>query len=200
MILKKTVVMKNDSVIDLIKKRWSPFSFSSKPVEEYKLKAILEAARYAPSSVNEQPWMFILSTKETPGTFNDVISLLDESNQVWAKNAYALIISLARTKYTYKDRPNKYAFHDTGMAVSNLLLQATSMDIFVHQMGGYSAEKVRQYFNLSEGIEPVAIMALGYLGDGNELPEELLKRHNNRKPRKEISEYAFRNGLTEPAF
>jgi nitroreductase len=192
--------MENDSVTDLIKKRWSPLSFSPKPVEEFKLKAILEAARYAPSSNNEQPWMFIISTRETPGKFNDFIGFLEESNQVWAKNAYALIISLARMKYVYKDRPNRYAFHDTGMAVSNMLLQATSMDIYVHQMGGYSSERVRQYFNLDEGVEPVAIMALGYLGDGKELTGELLIRHNNRKSRKEISEYAFRNGFAEPAF
>ena len=192
--------MEDYPVTELIKNRWSPFSFSSKPVEEFKLKAILEAARYAPSSVNEQPWMFIISTRETPEKFKDFVGFLNESNQVWAKNAYALIISLARMKHKYKNHPNRYAFHDTGMAVGNMLVQATSMDIYVHQMGGYSTEQVKQYFNLGEEIEPVAMMALGYLGDGKELSGDLLARHNSRRPRKNISEYAFRNGLTDPAF
>jgi nitroreductase len=192
--------MEDNLILDTIKKRWSPFSFSSKAVEEYKLNAILEAARYAPSSSNEQPWMFIMATKETPQKFDDFISFLEESNKIWAKSAFALIVSLARTRYTYKDRPNRFALHDTGMAVGNILLQATSMDIYIHQMGGYSVEKVRKYFNLAEGIDPVAILAVGYLGDGKELTGELLKRHNTRRPRKEISEYSFRNNLYNPAF
>jgi nitroreductase len=192
--------MENDSVLDIIKKRWSPYSFSSKPVEEYKLKAILGAAGYAPSSINEQPWIFILTTRDTPGKFDDFAGFLEESNQIWARNAYALIISLTRTKHVYKDRPNKYAFHDTGMAVSNMLIQAISMDVYIHQMGGYSTGKVKKYFNLGDGVEPVAVMAVGYLGDGKELNEELRKRDSKRRPRKSISEYAFRNGLADPVF
>jgi nitroreductase len=192
--------MEDNYIMDIIKNRWSPFSFSSKPVEEYKLKAILGAARYAPSSVNEQPWIFIFATRETPEKFKDFLTFLNESNQTWAKSAYALIVSLARTKHAYKDRPNRFAFHDTGMAVGNMLVQAASMDIYIHQMGGYSAQRVKQYFNLGEGIEPVDVIALGYLGDGAELTGELFKRHNTRKARRVISEYVFRNDLNNPAF
>lgn len=187
-------------VLDIIKNRWSPVSFSTEPVEEYKLRSIIEAAGYAPSSMNEQPWVFIMTTKQYPDKFNDIIGLLDESNQIWARHAYALIISLARMNFAYKNRINKYAFHDTGLAVGNMLVQAQSMDILVHQMGGYSAEKVKKYFSLPEGIEPVTVMAVGYKGDGRELPEELKKRDNTRKPKRNISEFAFRNGLTESAF
>ena len=192
--------MNGDTVLDIIKKRWSPFSFSARPVEEHKLKTILEAAGYAPSSVNEQPWMFILTTRETPDRFNDFLGFLNASNQIWARSAWALIVSLARTKHVYRDRPNRYAFHDTGMAVANMLVQATSFDIYIHQMGGYSSEKVKQFFNLGDGIEPVAVMALGYLGDGAELTGELHRRHSSRKSRKELSEYVFRNELNNPAF
>jgi nitroreductase len=187
-------------VLDIIKNRWSPVSFSSKPVEDYKLKAILEAAGYAPSSMNEQPWLFIMTTRNEPEIFDRFIDLLNDGNRIWAKNAYALIISLARMKHIYKDRPNKYAFHDTGMAVSNMLIQATSMDVFIHQMGGFSTEKAKQYFRLDEGIEPVAIMAVGYMDDGTGLSEELFERDSKRKPRKNISEYAFRNSLNNPAY
>jgi len=187
-------------VLDIIKKRWSPVSFSPRPIEDYKLKAILEAARYAPSSMNEQPWLFILITRDDPDIFNNVIDILDDGNKVWAKNAYALIVGLARMKHIYKERPNKYAFYDTGMAVSNMLHQATTMDLYVHQMGGFSAEKTKKYFGLGEGIEPVSVMAMGYLGDGTGLPEELIQRDSKRRPRKSVSEYAFRNNLNNPAF
>jgi nitroreductase len=186
--------------LDIIKNRWSPVSFSHEPVEDYKLKEILGAAGYAPSSMNEQPWIFIITTKEYPDKFNDFIGFLDESNQVWAKNAYALIISLARMNFKFKNRINKYAFYDTGQAVNNMVIQAQSMNVFVHQMGGYSTEKVKQYFNLPDGIEPVTVMALGYRGDGSNLPEELKKRDANRKSKKNISDFVFRNGLDEPAY
>jgi nitroreductase len=187
-------------VLDIIKNRWSPVSFSSEPVEEFKLKAILEAARYAPSSMNEQPWLFILTTRDDPEQFQNVLDLLVEGNKVWAKNAYALIVSLARMKHVYKNRPNKYAFHDTGMAVSNMLLQATSMGVYIHQMGGFSQDRAKEYFNLDQDIEPVAIMALGYIGDGSGLPPDLLKRDIMRKTRKEISDYAFSKKINNPAF
>jgi nitroreductase len=187
-------------VHNLIKNRWSPVSFSSKPVEDFKLKTILEAAGYAPSSNNEQPWLFILTTRDEPEMFNNVVDLLVDGNRIWARNAYALIVSLARMNHVYKNRPNRYAFHDTGMAVSNMLLQATSMNVYIHQMGGYSHEETKRYFNLDEGIEPVAIMAVGYLGDGTGISDELFERDRKRRPRKNISEYAFRNRLNNPAF
>ena len=86
------------------------------------------------------------------------------------------------------------------MAVTNLLLQALSMDIYVHQMAGYSVEKVKEYFKLGDDIEPVAMMAIGYLGDGSELTPELLKRDEKRRPRKSITEFVFRNSLDNRAF
>ena len=187
-------------VLEIIKNRWSPVAFSSKKVEDFKLKAILESSGYAPSSMNEQPWLFILITREDSEVFDSVTALLAEGNQVWAKNAYAFIVSLARTSHQYKGRPNRYSFHDTGMAVANMLLQATSMGICFHQMGGFSIEKAKLYFNLTEDIEPVAIMAVGYHGDGTGLPEELVKRDSRRTSRKNISEFVFRNRLDNPAF
>jgi nitroreductase len=164
-------------VLDIIKNRWSPVS-----------------------SMNEQPWMFILTTRDEPEYFNKVADLLFDGNQPWARNAYALIISLARMNHSYKERPNRYAFHDTGMAVSNMLLQALSMDVYVHQMGGFSVDKAKLLFNLDADIEPVAVMAVGYMGDGAGLSEDLILRDKKRKPRKSLSEYAFRNKIGNPAF
>jgi len=192
--------MKKELILEIIQERWSPYAFSSVPVEEYKLKAMFEAAGYAPSCNNEQPWAFVFSTQDEKEVFNDYVGFLNDGNKVWAKNAYALVISMARTKFSNSGRPNRHAFHDTGMAVSNLLLQALTLDVYVHQMAGYSVEKVKDYFKLTDDIEPVAMMAVGYLGDGSSLTPELLKRDEKRRPRRSVTEYVYKNTLSERAF
>jgi len=192
--------MKKELILEIIQERWSPYSFSSTPVEEFKLKSMFEAAGYAPSCNNEQPWMFVYSTQENKDVFDDYLGFMVDSNKVWAKHAYALIISMARTKFSYNGKPNRHAFHDTGMAVANLLFQALAMDVYVHQMAGYSVEKVKEYFKLNDDIEPVAMMAVGYIGDGVALSPELLKRDEKRRPRKSVNEFAFKNSLSDPAF
>jgi nitroreductase len=192
--------MKKELILEIIKDRWSPYSFSQNPIEDYKLKAIFEAAGHAPSSNNEQPWLFVYATRRDGEVFNDYLGFLVDANKEWAKNAYAIIISMARTQFSYNDKPNRYALHDTGMAVSNLLLQAFAFDVYVHQMGGFSVEKVQKYFKLSNDIQPVAVMAVGYLDDGNTLSPELLKRDEKRRPRKSVNEFVFKNVLTESAF
>jgi nitroreductase len=192
--------MKKELILEIIQERWSPYAFSSAPVEEYKLKAIFEAAGYAPSSNNEQPWMFLFITREDETVFNEYLDFLVDTNKIWASEAYALVISMARTKYAISGKQNRYAFHDTGMAVSHLLLQAAALDIYVHQMGGYSVEKVKTYFKLSDDIEPVAMMAVGYLGDGLSLSPELQARDEKRRPRKSVTDYVFKKGLYYPAF
>jgi nitroreductase len=192
--------MKKELILEIIQERWSPYSFSSAPVEPFKLKAMFEAAGLAPSCNNEQPWLFVFATQEQQDVFKDYVEFLIEGNKLWAKHAYALVISMARTKFSYSGRPNRFAFHDTGMAVTNLLLQAEALDLYVHQMGGYSIEKVQEYFRLGDDIEPVAMMAVGYLGDGSSLTPELLKRDEVRRPRKSISEFVFKNSLADHAF
>ena len=193
-------MMKQELILEIIKERWSPYSFSSSDVEEFKLKAMFEAAGYAPSSNNEQPWSFVYATRNDGNIFDDYLGFLADSNRLWASKAYCLIISMARMKYALSGKPNRFAFHDTGMAVGNLLLQAQALDVFVHQMGGYSVEKVKEYFRLESDIEPVAMMAVGYLGDGQGLTDELLKRDEQRRPRKPVSLYAFRNIPGNSAF
>jgi nitroreductase len=192
--------MKKELILEIITERWSPYSFSSAPVEEYKMKAMFEAAGCAPSCNNEQPWMFVYSTHDNMAVFNDYTGFLFDSNRLWAKAAFAIVISMARTKFSHSGKPNRYAFHDTGMAVINLIIQALALDVYVHQMGGFSVEKVKKYFNLNDDIVPVAIMAVGYLGEGISLPPELLKRDEKRRPRKSVNEFAFRNSLSSPAF
>lgn len=190
--------MKKELILEIIQERWSPYAFSSTPVEEYKLKAMFEAAGYAPSADNEQPWAFVYTTQDDKEIFNQFTSFLADNNKVWARNAYALVISLARTRFSHSGRPNRYAFHDTGMAVTNFLLQGLTFDVYVHQIGEYSIEKVKDYLRLSEDIEPVAIMAVGYLGDGSDLTPELLKKDETRRPRKFVNEFVYKNSLLKP--
>lgn len=192
--------MRKELILEIIKERWSPYSFSSAPVEDYKLKAMFQAASCAPSSGNEQPWMFVYTTQQDSKVFDDYIGFMTNSNKIWAKYAYAIVISMARTTFSSDGSQNRYAFHDTGMAVSNLLIQALAMDIFVHQMGGFSIERVRDYLMLDDDIEPVAMMAVGYLGEGIAIPAHLLKRDEKRRPRKSIREFTFKNYLSDPAF
>lgn len=193
--------MRKELILEIIQERWSPYSFSSSPVEEFKIKAMFEAAGYAPSCNNEQPWMFVLATRDNKKVFDEFVGFLAEGNKLWASQAYALVISMARMKFTFSGKPNRFAFHDTGMAVSHLLLQGVALDVYVHQMGGYSVEKVKEYFKLNDAeIQPVAMMAIGYLGDGTSLPPELLKRDERRRPRKTISEFVFKNSLSDRAF
>jgi len=192
--------MKKELILEIIQERWSPYAFSSNPVEDYKMKAMFEAAGYAPSCSNEQPWMFVYTTQQDDSVFNDYLGFMTDSNKVWARNAFVIGISMARTKFSNSGKPNRHAFYDTGMAVSNLLLQALTMDLYVHQMAGFSVEKVKEYFNLSGDIEPVAMMAIGYLGDGISLSPELLKRDEKRRPRSQVNEFVFKNSLSDPAF
>jgi nitroreductase len=122
--------MTNNTILPEILKRKSIMSFSDKPVEPEKLKLLFEAARWAPSSSNVQPWRFIYASKEDSENYNKIFDLLFEGNKVWAGSAPVLAISIAEVVMEYKERPNRFAFHDLGMAVGNLLIQATSMGIF----------------------------------------------------------------------
>ncbi len=176
---------------ELITARWSPRAFDNKPVEEEKLEAVFEAARWAPSAMNEQPWRFIYATKENVEAYHKILSTLVEANQVWAKEAPVLILSVAKTDYSNFDSRNTHAWHDTGMATANLALQATELGLYLHVMGGYSADKAREVFEIPQGYEPVSVMALGYLGDAEQLPEPLKERENSPRTRKPLQEIVF---------
>ena len=192
--------MKTELILEIIQERWSPYALSAVPIEEFKLKAMFEAARFAPSGNNEQPWIFVYTTRENIPVFNSFIEFMNDSNRIWAKEAYALIIVMCRTRYRKTNNLNRRAVYDTGMAVMNLLLQALAFDIYVHQAGGYSDEKVKEYFKLDDSIEPLTIMAAGYLGNGESLPPEILRQDEERRPRRQVNEYTFRDSLWNQAF
>lgn len=175
-------------VHELIQKRWSPRAFSSQPVEQEKVMALLEAARWAASSANEQPWRFICATKEQAERYDRLFECLNEGNQVWAKAAPVLIMTLVKTQLERNNKPNRWALHDLGLAIGNLTTQASALDLYVHSMGGFSVEKARQLFNLPSEIEPATMIAVGYLGAPDQLPAGLKEREMAEQQRKALDE------------
>lgn len=177
-----------DEIHELISQRWSPVAFDSKPVEYEKIHLLFEAAKWAPSANNTQPWRFIFATKEMPD-YKVLLDLLNKDNQVWAKTAPLLVLGLAQVISTYKNRPNRLAFYETGMAVSNLLIQATFMDLLVHQMAGYDADRAKETLVIPTRYEPAAMMAIGYKGDPSQLPSKVAAREERERTRMEISKF-----------
>lgn len=176
---------------NLIKQRWSPVSFDSRPVESTKIGSLLEAARWAASCFNEQPWFFIIATKENPQEYEKLFSCLVEANQKWAKYAPVLMISIAKLDFERNGKPNRHAFHDVGLALGNLTLQAQELGLFLHQMAGFDVEKAQEIYQIPQNCEPVAAIALGYPGNVEQLEEDLKERQLSPRNRKPLEEFVF---------
>lgn len=162
-------------VLDVIQNRRSRRAYTDQPVEQEKIQSLFEAARWAPSSVNEQPWIYVYATKDQE-LYEKIYSSLNESNQVWVQNAPLLIASLVRNKFIRNDRPNGAARYDLGGANAFLSLQATHLGLNVHQMGGFDILKLRANLNVPDEYDPVIVMAIGYPGQPDILPEHLKLR------------------------
>jgi len=176
---------------ELHQKRWSPRAFSQKKIEMEKLLKVLEAARWAPSSFNEQPWSFLVGFKEDAQEFQKFLECLVEGNRVWAKDAPVLMLSVAAMNFKKNDKPNRHAFHDVGLAAGSLVTEATHLGLYVHQMAGFDVERARENFEIPVGFDPVAMIAIGYLGDPNNLPEKLQAIEQAPRSRKSLGEFIF---------
>jgi nitroreductase len=176
---------------ELIKRRWSPRAFADRSVEPEKLLSLWEAARWSASTGNQQPWYFIVATKAHEAEHARLLSCLRENNQQWAARAPVLMVSVAKLAFDANGQPNRHAFHDVGLAVANLITQATALGLYVHQMAGFYPDRVRELYGIPDGFEPVAGIVLGYLGDPNVLPEDLLQRELAPRVRKPIESFVF---------
>jgi nitroreductase len=181
------------SVHPLMSARKSTRAFSEKLIEPEKLRSVFEAARWAPSSGNMQPWRFIIAVKDRPDDHERMVNLLFEGNRIWAEKAPVLILSVAQVTDNARQKTNKFAYHDVGMATENLALQAASLGLAAHPMGGFYADRARATFNIPNEYEPVAIIALGYEGVTEFLPQPLIERELAPRARKPISEFVFGN-------
>ncbi len=174
----------------LLQRRWSPRTFASRPVERKILLRLFEAARWAPSSFNEQPWRYVLATQEDPERLQEAQSVLSPGN-AWATKAPVLVCTVAQLTFARNAKPNRHAFHDVGAASENLLLQATAVGLFGHQMAGFDVEKARVVFQVPEGYEPVAMMALGYPAALETLTEEQRTYEQRARVRHPIEKFVF---------
>jgi nitroreductase len=185
-------------VHELIARRRSPRSFDSgRTVSREAILSLLEAARLAPSSFNEQPWRFLVFDGEDRSSLEQAQSCLAEGN-AWARSAPMLLLSAAVDRWSRDGTPNRHAQHDVGLASENLALQATARGLGVHFMAGFDAERARTHFGIPKGFTPMAMIAVGYPGDPDKLPPKLRERELAPRKRKRIEEIAFAGRWDEP--
>jgi nitroreductase len=178
-------------VHDLIARRWSPRALEPRPVPPDDIRSLLEAARWAASSFNEQPWTFLVARREDTDEFEKMLGCLVPGNRSWARNAGVLMLTVARQTFTRNETPNRVASHDLGLSVANLTFQATHLGLAVHQMGGIDLEKIRVTYAIPDGYEPVTGIAIGWPGTFAHLPEELHDAERTPRKRKPQIEFVF---------
>ncbi|MEN0076186.1 MAG: nitroreductase family protein [Paracraurococcus sp.] len=179
----------------LIARRWSPRSFTGAPLPPGAIERLLEAARWAASSNNLQPWHFFVARRDAePEASARLLGVLSPNNQGWARQAGALLLSVARTHNPNNGNPLRHGWHDTGAATALLALQAAALGLQAHAMAGYDAAAARDAFAIPEGFDPVAAIAIGEAGPPEALPEALAARETAPRQRRPIEDFAFFGG------
>lgn len=176
--------------------RWSPYAFSDRPVDEADLRALFEAARWAPSSFNEQPWRYLVAPRSDADEFAKILGALNEKNREWARRAGALALGLVKKTFTKNGKPNRVAYHDLGLASANLTIEATARGLAVHQMAGIQPEVARETFRVPDDFDVWTGIAIGY-PTTEDAPEELLERDRKTPTRKPQSEWVFQGRFGE---
>ncbi len=177
---------------DLIKRRWSPYSLDpDMAVSREDLAALFEAARWASSSFNEQPWRYIVAMRDQEEEFAKMLDCLAEPNQIWARDAAVLALGITRNAFTYNGKPNRVAQHDLGAASCSLTFEATARGLCVHQMAGIVPEKIIATYNVPDGFTPQTGLAIGYAAGPERLPDVLEERDTAARTRKPQNEFVF---------
>ena len=178
-------------VNDLVRNRWSPRAFSQKAIAAEDLRSLFEAARWAPSSNNEQPWAFIVATRDNDEDFSKALQPLVEFNANWAQKAFVLGYAVSELKFAKNNAPNRNAQYDTGAAMALLCVEATARGLVVHQMAGFDPDTAREVFDIPEGWEAIAAFAIGYPGDPASLPQPYRDRESAPRVRKPIRDFVM---------
>ena len=176
---------------ELLRNRWSPRAFSGRRVERSSLLQLFEAARWAASCFNEQPWSFIAAAREDGEPYERLLACLTDRNRSWASHAPVLMLSVAKRRFDSSGRANRYAMHDVGLAVGNLIVQAGALNLSVHQMAGFQPDQARASFDIPESHDPVAMIAVGYRGEADDLPEEFRERERAPRVRKPLESFVY---------
>ena len=181
---------------DILKQRWSPRAFSSEAIRPDILWSLLEAARWSPSGGNQQPWRFII-TQKGEQAYDNLLGTLTGKNPEWAGQAPILILTAAKL-VSDSGRPNRHGYYDLGQAVAHMTVQAGVYGIYVHQMGGYDQDKARQLFDVPTEYDTVTVIAIGYGGEIESLPEDLQQRELTPRTRKPFAEFVFADKFGTP--
>ncbi len=176
---------------ELIARRWSPYAFADRPVAEADLRSLFEAARWAASSYNEQPWRYIVATKANPAEFEQLLSCLVEGNQGWAKAVPVLALGCTSLNFMLNGKPNAAAEHDLGLASATLTLEATARGLVVHQMIGILPDRARELYRIPDGFKALTGLAIGYAADPATVPESLRARDLAPRTRRPLNEFVF---------
>jgi nitroreductase len=184
---------------ELLAARRSPRAFSPKPIGKPEISSLFEAARWAPSSANEQPWYFVVAARDDGAPYSALLDSLMEGNRRWAEKAPLLVLGLAQSTYSRNGRAYKHASYDLGQSIALLSVQATALGLAVHQMGGFDPQKLAELYPVPEGFEPVIIFAVGYPDQPENLPEELQKRELAPRTRKPLQSFVFTDGWGKPS-
>jgi len=196
---RKTATPEHD-ILSLFAKRWSPRAFADRRVEPDKIRRMLEAARWTMSSYNEQPWRYVVASRhDDPEAYDRLLSCLAEGNQEWAQNAPVLMMSFYKNTFSANDRENRCAPHDTGAASAALTFQATAMDLYVHQMAGIKKDAARETYDVPDEFEPMAGLAVGYLGDPDMLSEQQQTSERAERSRKPLDAFVFGDSWEAPS-
>lgn len=184
---------------ELLAERWSPYAFADRPVSEADLSSLFEAARWAASSYNEQPWTYFIATRENSGEFARLLSCLVPANQAWAKAAPVLVLGIVSQRFSKTHKDNRAAVHDLGLASGNLVMEATARGLSVHQMIGILPERARELYQIPEHHEAWTAMAVGFKANVNEMPAEMRERDLAPRQRKPTSQFVFTGSAHMPA-
>jgi nitroreductase len=187
------------NILDEIKNRWSPRAFSEKPVEHDKLERVFEAARWSASCFNEQPWRFFVGIKGQGNTWDKIFNSLGEWNQKWCKSVPVLVLLVTKKSFTRNDKPNDFAEYDLGQTAAYLSIQAMKEGLFTHQMAGFNRIDARDSFAIPDEYILKTVMAIGYYGDANNLPDDMRKTELGPRSRKALSSVVFDEQWDEPA-
>jgi nitroreductase len=179
--------------------RWSPYGFEERVVTQADLCSLFEAARWAASSYNEQPWNYCVATKENPKEFEQLLSCLVEANQAWAKAAPVLVLGVVSLRFAKNQKDNRAAVHDLGLASGNLVVEATSRGLSVHQMIGILPDKAREVYQIPEHFEAWTAMAIGYNAAPATMPDALKERDMAPRQRRPLRDFVFSGRWKQPS-
>lgn len=184
---------------ELLIQRRSPRAFSERAIEPSKIVTLFEAARWSPSSANEQPWNFIAATKSDARVYNIIAESLMEGNRRWAVQAPLLVVGIAQSTYLKSAKPYRHAWYDLGQSIAHMTVQASSVGLSVHQMGGFDASQLSAALSIPQGYDVVVVLAIGYAERPETLPDDLRSREQAPRTRKPLETFVFTDTWGEPS-